>query len=69
MPADGLTKTLLRQKHKKFVEISRLVNIAEQLANIRQMRKLKKHLTSGANQDQMVILANKKMKAEHQLKG
>ena len=69
MPADGLTKALPRQKHKKFVQVSGLVDIAERLANIHLMRKLKEDLTSGADQNQMVILADKKVKAERQLRG
>ena len=70
MPADGLTKALSRQKHKRFVQISRLVDIAGRLADIRQMKKLKEDLTktSGADQEQVVILADEKTKAERQLR-
>ena len=69
MLADGLTKALSRQKHKRFIQVSGLVNIARQLANIRQMKKLKENLTrtSRADQEQVVILTDEKTKAEHQL--
>ena len=69
MPADRLTKALSRQKHEKFVQASGLVDIAGRLADIHRMKKLKEDLTSGANQEQMVILADKKTKAGRQVRG
>ena len=70
MPADGLTKALSRQKHEKFVQDSGLVDISGRLATIRQMRKLKEDLTrSKESQEQMVILADEKLKAGRQLRG
>ena len=70
IPADGLTKALSRQKHKRFIQVSGLVNIAGRLANIRRMKKLKEDLTKtgGADQEQVMILADEKTKAEHQLR-
>ncbi|RMZ92256.1 hypothetical protein DV736_g455, partial [Chaetothyriales sp. CBS 134916] len=44
MPADGLTKTLTRQSHERFVRMLRLTDISLRLATLRQMEVLKEKL-------------------------
>ena len=62
MPADGLTKTLSRQKHEGFIRLIGLVNISDRLDSIRKMESLKNRLMHSQSGVQVAYFGGQSIK-------